>query len=80
MRLLMSIVSFLATNKDLLSVSEERQGEIGKLQEINTSLILKLNERDKALTSSINKKSQLSKLEKDVNDKQRRDEVKHKLY
>ena len=31
-------------------------------------------------TSSINEKSQLSKLEKDVNDKQRRDEVKHKLY
>ena len=48
MRLFMSIVSFLATKKDLLSVSEKRQREIERLQEINTSLILKLNERDKA--------------------------------
>ena len=48
MRLFMSIVSFLATKKDLLSVSEKKQREIERLQEINTSLILKLNKRDKA--------------------------------
>ena len=48
MRLFMSIVSFLATNKDLLSVLVERQRQIERLQEKITSLTLKLNERDKA--------------------------------
>ena len=40
-------VSFIATEKDLLSVLVERQREMEILQEIITSLTLKLNERDK---------------------------------
>ena len=47
MRLFMSIAFFLAIEKDLLSVSEQRQREMETLQEIITSLTLKLNERNK---------------------------------
>ena len=43
----MSIAFFLAIEKDLLSVSEQRQREMETLQEIITSLTLKLNERNK---------------------------------
>ena len=46
MRLFISIVFFLAKE---LSVSEQKQREIETLQEIITSLTLKLKDRDKAI-------------------------------
>ena len=47
MRIFISLVSFLATDNDFLLVLVEKQREMETLQEIITSLTLKLNERDK---------------------------------
>ena len=40
---------YIATEKELLSVSVERQGEMEKLQEKLTTLTLQLRERDKQI-------------------------------